>query len=541
MKKRLVLFLSLVTTCCSTVVAQIPGPPADLFTSHRSPMEHAIKISEGLFLPSQVFLRDSSWYSQWIQGTAWQLNQREFLTYNGSGSLVQDLYLILSQNQVWENYNRYLTVYGTSGTIVSSTGQTWNSGTGLWIDFMHSHYDIFVRLDTSWYKQFDHNTNSFVYGSRNLYAYNSSNQMTEILMQNLDVQSNTWVNNARISNTYNSSGFQTVQLTEVWDPGPGSWVNNQKYEYTYDPGNYLTGYLFSVWNTTSNQWIFNTEAVYTNSASGLPVLKLYRTWDPSASSWKNSEQITIQYNSAFQVTDELDQLWNTGTSQWIDNWKSQYAYYQNNFQKTKYQWHWNSAASIWTDTYYSLNDSLGSPLVFYSKSFDPVTFEYTFGDRYDYSYNTQHNCTDYVHSSLNLSTGNWVPAGRRLFTYDPNGNNTEQLDQLWDTIAGTYVNFYLIENFFSPVTGTTESLPPPVLCLFENPVRKGTPVYCRAIKGSESCTLDLYSLQGQPICSTVIRAGMPFIIPAYISSGTYILRLIQGIHPITSGKIVVTD
>ena len=523
----------------SQEVTSIPSPIMPSVKS-LSPLEQAFQNPKFADVQPTYWMHDSTWYSQWVNASStWLLNEREFLSYNGTGFMTQDLYLTLNTSQQWENFTRYFNSFGTTGNVLSNTGQTWNNVTDLWVDFMFSHYDAIGRIDTSWYKQFDHVNNVFISGSQNIYSYNTSNLMTELLSQTLDIPSGSWVNISKISYTYNSGNMQTEQLSVVWSTSQNNWVNDQKYEYSYDAGNHPTGYLYSTWNTGTHLWEPNTLATYTNSTGGLPLEKLYQHWLSSTSSWQNYEKIANQYNSYNLMTDDLDQLWNTGTSLWINNWKDQYVYYSNNVQKTRNQYYWIPNGSSWMESYYTLNDSIGYMLEYYMKSIDFQNSTYIFGDRYLYSYNTQHNYIEYDHFSLDIPSGNWIPSGRRQFTYDQNANNTVQLDQIWDIGSNSYLNYYKIENFFSFTTGIREKKDLSGYCFYPNPIRKGMPVSCQGLKANEEYSIMLYNLNGQLIFTSPIHSGEQFIFPGNIAPGMYLLTLSLKNRLITTGKVVV--
>ena len=507
-----------------------------------SPLEQTLREPQLIKMQPTYWMHDSTWYSQWLKSSSsWLLNEREFLSYNGSGFLTNDLYLVMNNSQQWENYNRYFSTFGTTGNNISYTGQTWNNSSNTWVDFMYSHYDATGRVDTSWYKQFDHVSNQFLNGSMNLYTYNASNQMTEMMGLNLDVVSGNWINNFRIVFSYNSGNLQTEELTLVWSASQSIWVNNQKYEFYYDSGNNPTGYLYSTWNTGSNLWEQNTKATYTNSTAGLPLVKLFQHWQTGTSSWQNFEQTTNQYNSYNQLTNDLDQLWNNGTASWVNNWKDQLVYYANNVQKTRDQFYWSTNGSIWMESYYTLNDSTGYMLEYYMKAIDFQNSTYTFGDRYLYFYNLQHNYTEYDHLALDIPSGNWVTSGRRQYSYNQDGNNTVQLDQVWDSLSNNYVNYYKIENFFSFTTNVWEKKDLSGYSFYPNPIRKGLPVNCTGLKTGEKYTIQLYSMNGQLIFSMPIHTGEDFFIPGNIAPGGYILTISIENRLITTGKVVVNE
>ncbi|MEI6899035.1 MAG: T9SS type A sorting domain-containing protein [Bacteroidota bacterium] len=536
MKKIIALiFLSLVI--CSSLSAQLgPSSTPSRPIHELSKMEKSRIDPKSYLIQPTYWLHDSSWYSQWSpSSSSWLMNEREILTYTANGFLSNDLYLSLNASNQWENLNRYFNSFGSTGNLLSYTGQTWDNTPGAWFGVQYSHYDQNGRNDTSWYKQYDKTNHIYQGGSQYLYTFNASFLMTEMLIQNLNLSNGSWVNMTKVVNSYNSSNLQTGQLNLFWSVFHNNWVNKEKFDYSFDASNYPTGYLYFTWDTISGQWSPSIQATYTNSTGGLPLVKLYKHWQTSTLSWLNYEQMTTIYNSNNIQTEVLDELWNSGTSSWGNNTKSLYTYYTNNYTKTSTQYLWNPNNGTWLETYYSHSDSLGATLENYFKFYDPQNFNPTFGDRYTYTYNAQHFVSEYDHFNLDIPTLTWNPTGRRQYTYDQNGNNTIQLDQLWNIGSSSWENNYKIENFFGFTTGLWDINPRGNFIFYPNPLKRGMQLNCSGLNPDRNYHIELVNMTGRVVLESEVAFGQMIPMPSSLSPGIYMMRLFE------EGAIVKCD
>lgn len=502
-------------------------------------------LNEAKLVPQApaYWMLDSSWYSNWIVSTSsWFLNEKNLLSYNGSGALQDNLYKVLNTitNQ-WNNLTQYIYTYGTSGNTISYIAQTWYLTGGYWVTFMYYHYDSYGQIDTSWYLNYNQNNNSFSSGNKSFYSYNSSNQVLQSTNQTWDTLSLGWVNSYLMQYTYLTNDQLSEQLTQIWDTSQSNWVNSQKNEYSYNTSGFATGYISYNWNGTSSQWVPSMQAIYTNSSSGLPLQKLYQQWNPATSNWLNSSLDLYQYNTSSQVLQSTDELWNSNSSVWVNNWMQTNSYFINGIQDTMYQYYWNPNNSDWMISYFSRNDSLGYTMEYYSKSIDWTTYTYISGYRLLYFYNSQNQPTEYQHYDLNLVTNNWDLSSHHLYTYDGNGNNTEELDQIYNDTTSTYENEFKVDHFYSFTTGITEKYRNNSMCYYANPLPKGEPIQCQDLQSGKDYRVSLYSVKGQLVYSTVIHAGESLFLPQTLTEGVYLLQIFGDGQLISQGKIIITN
>jgi hypothetical protein len=512
-----------------------PGRPT-------SAVEAMNEVRQTTLVPTYWML-DSSWYSNWIvTSSSWFVNEKNFLFYNNSGALRDNLYTVFnSGTNQWDNLTQYVYNYGASGNTLSYTGQTWYITGEYWVTFMYYHYNDYGEIDTSFYLNFNQSTNNFSSGNRSLYSYNSSNQVIQSVNQSWDTSSQGWVNSYLMQYTYLTTGQMSEQLSQTWNTSLSDWVNSQKIDYSYDASGFATGYVSYNWMEATSQWIQNMQAIYTNSATGLPLQKLYQQWNSGTSTWVNSSLDTYQYNTNNQLLESLDQQWNSTSSIWVNNWMQTNSWFLNGVQDTMYQYYWNPNASNWMDTYYSHNDSLGYTTEYYSKSIDWSTYTYIFGYRYLYFYNSQNEPTEYQHYNLNIQTNDWDLDSHHLYTYDGNGNNTVELDQSYNDSTSSYENEFKVDHFYSFTTGIFENHGLSSLCYYSNPLPKGKPIQCQNLQSGKNYQVNLYSMKGQLVYSTFIHAGESLYLPQTLSEGPYLLQVLGDEKVISQGKIILTD
>jgi hypothetical protein len=225
----------------------------------------------------------------------------------------------------------------------------------------------------------------------------------------------------------------------------------------------------------------------------------------------------------------------------VDYVKETYSYYTNGYQEEYYSYFWNPFALAYADTYHNLSDSLGHTLEFYSKSIDLNTFQYTYGYKYIYSYNSFQQPSEILEQLLNLVSLDWYDYSRRVDTYDANQNCTVELDQLHDTVSSSWMNLYKQEHFYSFTNGIREIQNLSDYCFFSNPLQAGNSVFCPNLIPGKSYRISLMNMQGQTVSATILHAGESFSVPQDISAGMYLMQIMDNEKVVATGKIIVRN
>jgi hypothetical protein len=518
-----------------------PVPP----TLHQPGLPTTLEqaMLESAFSPAApgYWAYDSSYYYKWLEPAAtWYLWEKYFTTYNIAGSLTEGLYLNYdSVNGIWNNFTRYVNVYNSSNTVISRTGQAWNTNTSAWVDFSLTHYDAQGLVDESFYRSFDRVTNQFTSGSRSLYTFDAAGNCLEWILQDFDTATDAWVNLSKYLYTYSPTNKITNQLYLSWNEGSSTWDNAQNFDYSYDANDFLTGYMFYVWETGA--WRNNIRATYTNNSAGNPSERLFELWIVGPDTWQNYQYDVIQYDANDQTTEFFTQYWNAGITAWEDYRKVTYTYHPNQYMESQLEEKWNPLSTVWMDTYYYLADSNGSNLEYYSKYLDYITYLYTSGYRYSYEYNSSLQPVLTLQQDLDASMNTWYDVSQRITSYDPVGNMVLELDQNWDAAGSIWKDMFKMEHYYSEHLGLPEPEPLYDLCYFANPLKKNQPVQCPNLDPSKHYTLRLFTMKGQQVFNAEITAGQAVSIPGNVSSGAYLMQIWEKSTMITAGKVVISE
>ena len=487
------------------------------------------------------WLQDSTYYSNWnITTTAWDLYEKNFLTYNVTGGLLQSLYLNFNQTfSYWINGYRYVYTYYPSGNYKNLTSQTWDSLYGTWMDVSYYHYKIEGYSDTSFSKSYDNINHRYNSGSQGINLYNASWQNVETRYQVLDTSNSSWVNQSRYMNTFDASNRTTEVIYQTWDTGLGDWVNNTNTDYSFDGTGYATGYLEYSWNTGSSAWVNLKRATYTNNGVGSPTVKLYETWDAGSSSWKNLEQEMYQYSAENRVTQYIDQQWEPIGLTWVNYSKQTYNYFSNGYPHETTGYTWNPLTLAFMDVSYNENDSLGYQLSFYSKSVDGTTYQYTGGYKYIYTYTSFHRTDNTLEQLMDPITFDWYDYSKRTDTYDADQNLTIELDQNYDSSTHSWTNTFKQEHFYSYTSGIVEKHGMTEYCYFANPLDAGRSIVCPNLKEGRNYVITLYNLQGQIVYNKSVHSDESVSFPHNLATGMYMMQLLEDGKMVASGKVII--
>lgn len=224
-------------------------------------------------------------------GTTWQPGTRQLLSYNGSNELTIHTFFNFSgglfnpverrQYQYaygfvssyirstpdtagnWELKSRTINLINGSATparISSSTVESWDQGSNLWVDSLKSSYNYSNNL-LSFISRERYNTSTLVWTSTSLtnYYYNASNLLIE--EQNLTYSQSTssYQNTLRKLFTYNTNNLND-QITFYNDNGNGGWKETARDQMNYNSNDSLIYRLNEAYQ--NNSFIANEQFFY---------------------------------------------------------------------------------------------------------------------------------------------------------------------------------------------------------------------------------------------------------------------------------------
>ncbi len=109
---------------------------------------------------------------------------------------------------------------------------------------------------------------------RSIYTLANSNQASQQIDQNWNIQTGLWVDDVRRTFTYNAQEQVVKEEQEVWFPDY-NWILRYKIDYIYDNNAFLISKEYSEWYANSSLWSAFEKYIYTNNAAGKPVYTEY--------------------------------------------------------------------------------------------------------------------------------------------------------------------------------------------------------------------------------------------------------------------------
>lgn len=185
-------------------------------------------------------------------------------------------------------------------------------------------------------------SSSWTNGEKEIYSYDSNNNVNLLLVQSWDDVNNVWSDDYRLEYTYDGNNNLLSESASSWDGS--SWsnyrivkytynannlliadttYNTQKYslvEYTYDTNNNITSITESRWNSTNLIWDLFLKINNVYSGNLLTTSTEY-SW---SSSWINRYLYNVSYDSNTNPIEIIIQSWDG--SAWGLKSRSQYTY-----------------------------------------------------------------------------------------------------------------------------------------------------------------------------------------------------------------------
>ena len=158
-----------------------------------------------------------------------------------------------------------------------------------------------------------------------------------------------------------------------------------KLTYSYNSSQYLTNTLIQVWDIASANWRNNLQTLYTNNASGLVTQRVQQAYNPTTTTWVNTARTSYTYNAANKPTVVIREIW-TGTS-WLNSAKDSYSYGTNNALTYLLSQEWSNASSTWVNSLQELytNNTDGSVNQIIQQEWVDNTWSNTYRTSYIYN------------------------------------------------------------------------------------------------------------------------------------------------------------
>jgi hypothetical protein len=218
------------------------------------------------------------------------------------------------------------------------------------------------------------------------------------------------------------------QVGQTWDAaangGAGDWLDETRVVQSYNDDGYLIEQLLEDWDETGEVWVSGTRVTHTRDDMNRSLQTLYEDWDADANGGAG-DWVSLQ---RFVRTYNAQGNTLVSTTEIWDEDEEMYLI----FSRT-------------TNTYDASGETVLESL---SES------DFFASSRRTYTYDGDGNVTEEVRQSFDDMTSAWVNSSRELNTYDTNGENVEEVDQDWDPAAsggaGDWVNDTRTLTAFSP-------------------------------------------------------------------------------------------
>ncbi len=300
---------------------------------------------------------------------------------------------------------------------------------------------------------------SWVNMERHTNIYDLNKNVTEQLIQTPDSMGN-WKNYNRVVNNYNGNLKRVRSVLQTWVDSSGTWVNVSLMDSSvYDPdGNQVEQYQ-AVWDADTAKWDFTEAHFKAYDTNNWIVSDTVKTFNQFTQLWTNNNRKIFFYYTDGRIDYIKEDSWNGAA---FDPLYMHYHYYDNEDYPEAlteiYTGQWNGSyypgyqeVQYGYDTYGNRSSQINSYYDGYSWVYTDRMFwnydyqgrlEYEISQYYDYDYYNYVNDTrttyyydqgdGYARSEeeeWDDYTGEWQFIRQNLFSYDQNGNVTEQISQ----------------------------------------------------------------------------------------------------------------
>jgi YD repeat-containing protein len=281
----------------------------------------------------------------------WQQEGKKVIyTYNASGQLTEerayDSYR--SGPTVWQAMYQDSFIYTSDGQAVQLVASAWGGQQEDWVpqvitDTMKNAEGFVEEVI-----QYASCGGQFAPKKKELYTYDKSNQLFEILTQYWDNLIQSWAFSYRSVNTYTNDGKLSDQTFQYWDMFSQQWINNYRQILIYDDFERLNQtiyqfWLFGDWETSqTDHYVYNNDDQlieqligdlwklnYTYDTNGLRLEEI-RSGQSSLNDtveWIPQQRYSYSYNSEGQETLSEHFQFDASTSTWLPDRRT-YTFFQ---------------------------------------------------------------------------------------------------------------------------------------------------------------------------------------------------------------------
>ena len=303
--------------------------------------------------------------------------------------------------------------------------------------------------------------------------------------------SNKWRNSDRLSYVYNPSQQLVSDEDRNWDTINTVWTNNSTDSFTYDNMNRLYIHLTDAWNTNS---YMNAARIVDSFSGNIKTETVY--------GWGN-----INYSAEYRDIYYLDNMGNDTLdinqgwdgSSWTNSVKYQTKYSSTGKAITIFTSQWNNNNWALSDRELNYYDGNGNDTLYVHQTPDVTVgkWQYVFTQK---STNIYNGAGQLLQVMQNGSYDNikWMPFAKYNYSYDGNGNDTQNIVQLWDSISTAWVNNGRYTMTYQVFTGINSDETSLYIKVYPNP-SKGNVNFEYSLAEKGYTKISIYDLSGKEI------------------------------------------
>ncbi|MFC0877996.1 T9SS type A sorting domain-containing protein [Saccharicrinis sp. FJH2] len=261
----------------------------------------------------------------------WNESERELLTYDSNGNLIEGRYQQWSILQKdWSDYLIETMTYDAENRITGYVSRVWDFIFGDWVNYDKEVYTYFTNpvSEEYFYYTWNEGTNSWDNYYKDYSEYTADMLTLGFLSWYWD--NGVWNDLSKEIHEFDAWNHLIYYAEYDWNNMSKRWDYYDKETYTYDGAGNLTEFVDYDRQTSKNAWIENSRELYSyNTAivkdmlvlpySDQSIIDLYFNsqitttqiyyWDVNSGTWKDDQKGIFQY-SDFSVSDKLDGIVN---------------------------------------------------------------------------------------------------------------------------------------------------------------------------------------------------------------------------------------
>lgn len=323
--------------------------------------------------------------------------------------------------------------------------------------------------------------------------------------------------------TYNGQGLLSEELYYFWNSGLNQWDTSEKQIYTYDSfGNQtLSEYYFYLGGNFII--MFGNKNIYTLNGNNQITENIYQRWVDYLSAYRNTDKEIYTLDGQGKITEALFMEWDTVSNTFVNSGKAiNVVWYQ-----------WNGTPD---------NSEIQSVLF---QKWDGST--YVDDTKYNFTYDANGNATEEKFEMWDGSQwqiDSWL---KYILTY--NGTDlTERIEQYWDIPSSSFINERrTVYSDFIYVSGIAEDVKGrELVSIYPNPLNENAELRIQNVEfGMKNIELRIYDVLGQTVHQQTLNSKLETI-NLQLPNGIYFYQVKtcpttggKGKEKISNGKLIV--